>query len=167
MPSIDRPPLPDGALLQACKRAGEYTDCFAIDVPGAITIEQYIAAFYTTWVFRLERLILLLIWKPSTDAQAKQLAAGKRTNFAAWRVEERTRYQILLTDFRGKTRSWLLAKQMDGGARTRLFFGSAVVPKGHTKSGQPKLGFVSRGLLGLHLFYSRVLLRAAARRLRR
>jgi hypothetical protein len=52
------------------------------------------------------------------------------------------------------------------GQGTRLYFGSAVVPL-HDASGRPHLGWVFRMLLGVHKGYSRRLLQAAARRLRR
>jgi len=51
-------------------------------------------AFYTTLVFKLERLILkLAVSRPSTDAQAKQLAAGSIDEFSAWHVEARSENQ--------------------------------------------------------------------------
>jgi hypothetical protein len=48
---------------------------------------------------------------------------------------------------------------------TRLYFGSAVIPVIHKKSGRPTLGFTFRSLLGFHKIYSRVLLYAARLRL--
>lgn len=58
MLSIQASPLPDYALLSAYKRNGAFTDCYAVDVSGTISQEQYVAAFYTTAVFKLERLEL-------------------------------------------------------------------------------------------------------------
>ena len=66
-------------------------------------------AFYTTWLFRLERWILrLAVARPSTDEEAHQLARGEREAFAAWSVEARAPDQLLMCDFTGRTRSWLM-----------------------------------------------------------
>ena len=54
-----------------------------------------------------------------------------------------------------------------GPARTRLYFGSAVVPVANAGSGEDSIGFAFRALLGFHKLYSRVLLRSAAARLAR
>ncbi len=50
---------------------------------------------------------------------------------------------------------------------TRLYFGSAVVPKRDSKTGEPRLGTGFRALLGFHQLYSVALLRAARRALER
>lgn len=122
---------------------------------------EYVEAFYTSGVFKLERLILkLLVARPSTDQQARELAAGQRDSFAAWRVEARAPDQLLMYDFRGRTRSWLSV------SGTRLYFGSAVVPVASSSPRKAGLGFVFTALLGFHRLYSRVLLHAAVRRLR-
>ena len=165
--SIQASPLPDNALLATYARDGGYTDCYAVDVPGTISQEQYVAAFYTTAVFKLERMILrLAVSKPSTDTQARQLAAGSTDEFAAWRVEQRNETQLLMCDFTGRTRSWLmtlpLPAQRSGG--TRLYFGSAIVPAHPGKAG---LGFTFTALLSFHKLYSQTLLHAARNRLRR
>jgi hypothetical protein len=72
-----------------------------------------------------------------------------------------------MCDYQGRTRSWLMsAAAPDGDAtRTRLYFGSAVVPALNPRSGRNEMGFVFRALLGFHKIYSRVLLGAAATRL--
>ena len=119
-----------------------------------------------TAVFKLERLILKwLVARPSTDAEARQLAQGSRDAFAAWTVEARTADQLLLGDFSGRTKSWLMVTAIEGAAGTRLYFGSAVVPTG--RPGQRGVGFVFTALLGFHRLYSRILLRSAAARLTR
>ena len=54
-----------------------YTDCYTADISGPVSHAQYVTAFYTTAVFKLERLILKwAVSRPSTDAQAEQMAAG-------------------------------------------------------------------------------------------
>ena len=95
------------------------------------------ASFYTTWLFKLERFILRrLVNKPSTDAEAFELARGERASFAAWSVEARVTDQIVMCDFLGRTRSWFMVEAIEGGKATRLYFGSAVVPKLNARHGQ-------------------------------
>lgn len=156
--------LPEGALLARYRRAGAYTDCYAAEVSGVVTQAQYVAAFYTTAVFKLERLILRwAVSRPSNDAQVLQLAAGAIDAFAAWQVEARCDDQLLLRDFMGRTRSWLMVAPLDApqGVRTRLYFGSAVVPEPSSRKGGARLGFGFHALLGFHQVYSKVLLGAA------
>ena len=160
--------LPDDALLRKYLHAGGYADCFFIDVGRAVPHAEFVEAFYTTFVFRLERLILS--WfasRPSTDLQARELAAGTLDAFAAWRVEARAPDQLLLCDFQGRTRSWLMRVPSSDNQSTRLYFGSAVVPSPDRHSGEARMGVVFRALLGFHKLYSRILLRAAASRLAR
>jgi hypothetical protein len=142
-------------------------DCYCVEVADAISLPHYVFAFYTTRVFKLERFILKwCVAKPSSDVQAKQLAMGVIDTFAAWSVEGRDHDQILLCDFMGSTRSWLMTLPIAGSSRTRLYFGSAVVPAISSKTGKSTLGLRFRLLLGFHKIYSKLLLRAAAKRLK-
>lgn len=170
MPSIHRCELPQGALLSKYEGGGGYADCYFTEVAGRVSHAQYVEAFYTTVLFKVERLLLSwLVSKPSTDIQAGQLAAGTLNSFAAWNVEARSSNQLLMSDFRGRTRSWLMVTSVESGAfaDTRLYFGSAVVPVVSTKSGTRTLGLGFRLLLGFHKLYSRALLFAAESRLAR
>ncbi len=120
-------PAPDEALHEKYGQAGAYIDCFTTVVSGRVSHSQFVEAFYTSRVFKLERLILKwLVDKPSTDAEAKELAAGTRDRFAAWTVEERSTDQLLMCDYLGQTRSWLMvaACERDGLTRdsTALWF---------------------------------------------
>lgn len=158
--------LPTQALLRKYSAAGSYTDCYVANVAREVSQAQFIEAFYSTRVFKLER--LLLAWfagKPSTDAQVRALAEGKTDSFAAWHVEGRTTDQLLLSDFRGRTRSWLMSESGGDATGTRLYFGSAVVAIENPRSGRREMGLAFRALLGFHKIYSRVLLRAALSRL--
>ena len=168
MLSIESCLIPDGALLNNYLREGTYTDCYVTDIRGSVSHTQYVTAFYTTRVFRLERLILkMAVSRPSTDAQAEQLAAGSIDAFAAWHVEARSENQLLMSDFHRRTRSWLMVVPIASasGTRTRLYFGSAVVPVENSKTGMFTLGFGFRVLLRFHRLYSEVLLYAAKSRL--
>jgi hypothetical protein len=170
MSSIEPRELPEHALLGRYARGGAYTDCYTTEVPACVSHAEYVEAFYTTAVFKLERRLLAwLVSKPSSDAQARQLATGELGSFSAWDVEGRSVDQLLMSDFRGRTRSWLMVAAVPGGgaAATRLYFGSAVVPIVNKVSGEATLGFAFRALLGFHRLYSRVLLRSACLRLAR
>jgi hypothetical protein len=150
---------PDLALHAKYARTGAYTDCFTTIVAGCVSHSRFVEAFYTSRVFRLERLILKwLIDKPSTDAEAQELAAGTRDRFAAWSVEDRAADQLLMCDYLGQTHSWLMVAtcERDGSPATRLHFGSVVA---HVRR------FPYNVLLGFHRLYSRVLLSSARARL--
>jgi len=160
--------LPREALLGKYKQNGAYTDCYFIDIPRAVSQAEYVEAFYTTKLFKVERFILaLLAQRPSTDAQAKLLALDEAKSFAAWSVEGRTPDQLLLCDFLGSTRSWLMSAVSNDGdsSTTRLYFGSAVVPKVDRVTGRASFGVAFHMLSGFHRIYSRALLRSACSRL--
>jgi hypothetical protein len=160
--------LPASAFLAECRREGGYTDCYCIDIDRVISQPQYLVAFYTTPLFKLERLLLKwAVAKPSTDAQAAQLADGSRDGFAAWQVERRAADQLLMRDYTGRTKSWLMSEAIDIGGRkgTRLYFGSAVMPRFDRNTGRQQMGFAFSALLGFHRLYSRALLYAARLRL--
>ena len=154
--SIQPCPLPDNALLNKYHRDGGYTDCYMTEIPVSVSHAQYVNAFYTTALFKLERFILTwTVSKPSTDAQAKQLVDGLTDSFAAWTVEARTKDQLLMCDFVSRTRSWFMVVPLEKG--TRLYFGSAIV----SKTGKSTLEFGYRALIGFHKMYSVALLYAA------
>lgn len=156
--------LPEGSRLKAYREARAYTDAFHVDVAGTITLNAFVAAFYTTWLFKLERLVLAtLVAKPSSDAEAQALADGQRTRFAAWTVEARDEDQIVMCDFLKKTRSWLRVEPLPHGG-TRLWFGTAVVAQRILPDGRVRLGPGFDQLVWFHRLYSRALLKAAARR---
>jgi len=170
MPSIRPHPLPEHALLRKYANGGAYTDCYITDIPKAISHAAYVEAFYTTAVFKLERLLLAwFVSRPSSDEQARRLSAGELNSFAAWDVEARGVNQLLMCDFQGRTRSWLMVApaQSAGLTSTRLYFGSAVVPSENKSTRHAGLGITFRALLGFHKVYSRVLLSAASSRLAR
>lgn len=109
MPSIHRCELPHGALLEKYQSRGAYADCYVTEIARPVSQAEYVQAFYTSPLFKVERLLLAwLVSKPSTDAQASQLASGTLDSFAAWSVEERREDQLLMCDFQGRTRSWLM-----------------------------------------------------------
>lgn len=157
--------LPASSLLQTYAQKRAYTDAYRLDLHVAVSLAEFIDAFYTTWLFKLERRVLAtLVAKSSSDAQAAALAAGERTKFAAWTVEARADDQIVMCDYMSKTRSWLMCVPGETGG-TSLSFGSAIVPERILPDGRVDLGFEFHLLLGFHKLYSVALLKAAGQSL--
>jgi hypothetical protein len=166
MGSIRACDVPADALTQKYCTRGAYVDCWIADADRPVAFAEYVAAFFTTPVFKLERWILrLLVDKPSTDDQARELASGGREAFAAWRVEARTPDQLLLHEFTGRTRLWLSVGLAENSPASRLYLGSVIVPVLDARTGRTGLGPVHGRLVGFHRLYSRWLLRAAVQQL--
>ncbi len=130
--SIEPTDLPKYALLARYQHGEDskgYTDCFTIKLLQRIELANFVEAFYTSSLFKVERWILMMIGKSSNDKKARELALGLRTDFAAWTVEDRNENQILLCDFMKKTRSWLMVEFSEEKDQCKLYFGSAVVFK--------------------------------------
>lgn len=159
MSPIHAHPLPPDALLARFVPPA-YTDCFTAHLPRPVALGTFLTAFYTTRLFKAERLVLSAAGYPSTDLDVTALARGEARRFAAWTVEARTGDQLLMTDVSGRTRSWFCVRQQAGGGTT-LHFGSAVLPR----PGTADMGALYRLLLCPHKLYSRALLRAAVARL--
>ncbi len=166
MPAAVPTELPEATLLAQLRSQGCYADCFSLAVPFAVTQAAFVEAFYTTPLFKSERLLLqLLAGARSTDSQALALAHGTITSFAVWSVTQRTDNELLLTDKTGRTSSWLMVgpEATHDRPSTRLFFGSSIKPKRNPRPGEaPKFSGLFQALLGLHNLYSRKLLEAAA-----
>src|SRR5450755_632828 len=98
--SITQKPLPNDDLLSTYQRGtrpdrpdrwGQQGDCFEMTVHQPVSLSDFVAAFYASPVFRIERLLLQVLARaPSTDAQARAVAEGSGYSFAVWRVGERT-----------------------------------------------------------------------------
>lgn len=153
MPKISSCEVPESSLLARYVGNGGYTDVYTINVPGIFSQQQFVNAFYTSRLFRIERAILSWIaGRPSTDTDVNALAGGRSNTFAVWSVEARIENELLLKDITGKTRSWLHAAAVDGmlpggtglggtessstaSSSTMLFFGSAVMPRVNPTTG--------------------------------
>jgi hypothetical protein len=159
--SIKKCPVPLNTFLHSYGANGAYADCYSTEIPYQRSFPEFIFAFYTTPLFKLERFLLTwIVSKPSTDEQVRELADCKIESFAAWRVENRSENEILMCDYQGRTRSWLMAVPV-GDTHTRLYFGSAVVPIRNLKTGARSFGVVFQALLGFHRVYSLLLLYSA------
>src|ERR1700723_1218779 len=95
--SVTQDSVPENALLRTYyggarpERWRESGDCFAISVDRVVSLAEFVFAFYTSPVFRIERLLLgTFAGAPSTDTEARLLAEGSGVAFAIWRVGERT-----------------------------------------------------------------------------
>ena len=166
MPAVRPSEVPLNSLLRKYKDGPGFADCYVAEVPEAVTQEAFIEAFYTSPLFKIERTLLqVLASKPATDADAKALAGGTATRFSAWRVEAQSSSELLLADFTGRTRSWLMALPAgDAASHTLLYFGSAVVPLSRQGALTQRMGWLFHALLGFHRLYSRLLLSAASKR---
>ena len=166
-------PVPATSLLRTYREGPDpeawehFNDCFSVTVDRPVTLAEFVYVFYTSPVFRIERLVLRLARLPSTDAEARQLADGKREVFAAWRVAQRTGTQLLMCDVLGRTRSWFCITLLPDGrtSRTLLQFGSGIAAGIEPRTGQRRRSIGFRLLGGIHTLYSQVLLHAACDRL--
>jgi hypothetical protein len=170
MLSIRRESVPEEALLRTYRggrhpeRWGNYQDCFSIEVGRREDLANFVYAFYTSPLFRVERLILrLAIGASSTDADARAVADGATKTFAAWTVGERTATQLLMCDRYEATRSWFRVVPLETGG-TLLQFGSAVAARPAGRAGESSMRIGFRVMLGFHVIYSRLLPWAASRR---
>jgi hypothetical protein len=166
MSPVSTTPLPESAFLnEYASQEGCYTDCFSACVSKDVSLTRFIAVFFKTPVFRLERVLLgVFARKPSTSQDVSDLAAGISEQMAVWRVEARAEDQLLLKVGTGPIRTWLMCECKSG--ETRLYFGSAVLPLETDKQGRPRMAFAFRASYGFHKVYSWILLSAAARALR-
>lgn len=165
--SIEKCAIPSNALLNKYSINGSYVDCYCTEISKQVSFPEFILAFYTTPLFKVERFILkYTVSKPSTDIQARQLANGDSKEFAAWNVEGRAENELLMCDISERTRSWLMSAPGNHGG-TRLYFGSGVVPVRDSKTGKSSMGFVFQALLGFHQAYSVLLLYSAKLRINR
>ncbi len=167
MPKVNECELPNIALSAGYKTQGAFVDCYYSEIAKDVSLDEYIQAFYTTPLFKLERSLLsLATFKCASDHDALALSLGKSECYSIWTVEGREANQILMRDFTGNTRSWLMVKKASaGGAGTRLYFGSVVVPKGTSENGKKSFGNFFHLFDKFHQVYSRALLSAAYRKL--
>lgn len=160
MLSIEKCSAPENTFLEKYLIDRNYVDCYVTTIDRQVSFSEFIFAFYTTWLFKVEAFILkYTVKKSSSDIEAKKLANAEVDKFAAWTVENRNQNEMLMCDFVGRTRSWFMIEKVE--AKTKLYFGSAVVPK---KRGEG-LGFIFILLLGFHQIYSVLLLYFAKRKL--
>ena len=160
--------LPSNALTQEYKQQECLTDCYYLDVEMNVLLTNYLGAFYTSPLFKIERAIISAVtFKYTTDRDALALAQGDADFYSMWVTEERRDNQILMREMTGRTRSWLMVCPIVNGEKkmTRLFFGSVVMPKKQLESGAKQFGRLFYMLDGFHRAYSRALLKSAYNKL--
>jgi hypothetical protein len=170
MAVVEQQAVPDDALLRTYRGGkhpelwGRYGDCFTVRAAGTVSLAQWVFAFYTSPIFKMERLLLRFLAKaPSSDQQAREIAEGRREAFAVWVVGARTQDQLLMCDRYGRTRSWFrVVPEASGG--TILQFGSAVAAR-IGQGGAAGMGHGFKVLLAAHKIYSRLLISAAKNRI--
>lgn len=161
MPSVNVVEPPENsALSHYALQPTCYTDCYFVDVPAKIDLSEFIAAFFYTPLLRLERLMLAHIAsKPTSTEDVIKIAEGKSDAFAVWSVEFRDEYQLLMSVADGPIRSWwMVSPKKDNQNFSRLYFGSAYLPKSVGSAGKPKMGAIFHMFLSFHKLYSRTLL---------
>ncbi|MGM9482181.1 hypothetical protein ACS5PN_13415 [Roseateles sp. NT4] len=168
MPAVTDIPVPPASLLgRLTAERDAFADAYTLCLPRAVTLAEFVEAFYTTRLFRVERALLGLFGKPSSDAMARAVARGEGERFAVWTVQAREGDELLMHEDSGATRSWFRVEPATTAGATALWFGSAVVSRRKGPGGEPRFSWVFHALLGFHRLYSRALLAAAARRLQR
>lgn len=161
---VSAAPLPEGALLRAYAERGALVDCWAVELPQALDLTDYLLGFAHSWLFRLERRLLAWAGRPTSATDVQALAMGSTQAFAIWQVEARVRNQLLMVVQGERLRSWWMVERAPQGG-TRLLFGSALLPR-PGRSRWARFGLAG-ALVGLHHAYARALLAAAAARLSR
>jgi len=164
MTPTETPLPPDSLLARLAAERGAFADAYTLRLPRQVGLAEFVEAFYTTRLFKVERALIALLGKPSSDAMARAVARGEGRRLAVWTVQAREGDELLMHEDSGATRSWFKAQAGAGGGTT-LWFGSAVVPRRRGPDGEARFSAVFHALLGFHRWYSRALLKAAARRL--
>ena len=77
---------PESSLLAEFGGPEDYTDCFYRDVPGEVSLPEFIERFYCSTAFLPEQLILKVLRTPASSADVRALASGEADRFGAWKV---------------------------------------------------------------------------------
>lgn len=149
MASVSAHAVLEGSLLAEFGGPGDYRDCFARDVPGEVSLADFIERFYCSMAFLPERAVLGLIGGHSSSSDARAVARGEADRFGAWEVVARRDREALLNSKGTGTASWFAVEPLDHG--TRLLFGSWV-------GNLDQSGW--KAMLRPHVWYSRFLLGA-------
>lgn len=139
--------VPPDSLLAGFGGPEDYRDCFCRTVPGAVDLATLIERFYCSPAFRPERVVLGLIGRGASNADALALARGETDRIAVWQVVARREGQILLESRDTGTASWLAVEPL--ARQTRLRFGTWVGNLGQS---------MWRAMERPHRWYSRLLL---------
>ncbi|MTI09151.1 hypothetical protein [Curvivirga aplysinae] len=146
---------------------GHHADAFVGQIDGIVTLEDYILAFFDSPIFRIERSILsLFLLRRIKQSEIKELASGRSQQFALWKTKKRNEEELLLEVGDSQIRTWFHTEQEQSN-KTKLYFGSAIVPDTTSKNAKEGIGFTFRFFMGFHKLYSRILLQSALKKLKR
>src|SRR5689334_21268853 len=107
---------PQGSLLARLAQArNAFADAYTLHLPRTVSLAQFVEAFYTTRLFKLERWLIARTGRPSTDADVHAVAEGEDRRMAAWTVEAREGDELLMHEDSGVTRSWFKVQAGEGG----------------------------------------------------
>ena len=113
-------------------------------------------AFYSGRVSKPAGFLLaVLMSKPSTELQARQLAERELNECAAWQLKARADDPLLLCTIDGRTRSWLMPSVAPESGGTRLYFDSVVVPVRNASMGKSAMDVAFKTVRGCHKRYTR------------
>ncbi len=162
---IRKTTLPAHAMLSRyADGTASYTDCFAYDYAGPVDLENFLNAFFNSWVFRLERFILKAAARVTiSDEDTANFAAARSDRMGLWTAQDRDESQVLTIVGQGPIHSWWMVEPK--GERTRLYFGSAIRPM-TAKDGSQRMNPAAKYGGLPHRIYARILLAVAARKLR-
>ena len=163
---------------------GAYIDCFCFMMPCVISFEEFVTAFYTSRLFKIERVILsIVVRKPSDDRQAIAIAQGRQKYFSAWSERARSPNELLMCDFQNQTCSFFKVVEVPcsksressenhykdfstNAPSSVLYFGTVLVPHKHSNGKLKEKPLFIRWLMPFHRLYSKALMRSAIKRLR-
>lgn len=111
----------NGTLLGRYTAADScFSDCYTVEINAPVTLSDFVYAFYTSRLFKVERAILRLIGaQPSKDESARRLADGSLERFSVWSVESRNDTQLLMCPQDMRTRSWFMVESCKKAEQTR------------------------------------------------
>ncbi len=168
MTHVEKTAIPLDSFMSAYKQIdGCSADAFRGYLEFPVTLEALITAFFGSPIFTLERLLLKSIGQANTSrSDITGLAAGTQEKFAAWKVEDRNESEVILKVGSSPIRSWLMARP-DGDGKTAIYFGSAVLPQTTNRNSKPQVGSSFRFFMGVHNFYSCLLLKSTIKNLQK
>ena len=106
MQTQDTAPPPGSLLARLAQARDAYADAYTLKLPRRVSLAEFVEAFYTTRLFKLERWLIARTGRPSADADVRALAQGEDRRMAAWTVEAREGDELLMHEDSGVTRSW-------------------------------------------------------------
>lgn len=157
----------DSLLHQYTEKPGCHADAFMAEINFTPSLKDYITAMFGSPVFRIERVLLAVAAAtPTFKKDLTAFALAEKDSFALWKTMERSDQELLMEVEKGRVRTWLMVEPTEGET-SKLWFGSAIVPKTTPSREVGDIGFTFKALMGFHKLYSRILLLAAIRGLKR